>query len=106
MYALYYFCAKTKSGSTMRIGHLEEFLSSDCDVYFYVRPFKIFSRLVAIAGRDCKDEEIKVCLENSLEARNLQFIVEPEDDSFLLKASLLIMYGLLLWKFSNLFSFV
>ena len=78
----------------MRIRHLEEFISSDFDVYFYVRPFKLLSSLVATAERDCKDEEIKVCLEDSLDARHLHIIVEPEDDSMLLKASLLIMYCL------------
>ena len=77
----------------MRFGRIGKYLSSDCvdrDVFFYVRPFSILSSLVAIAERDCMDDELKVCLEISFEARHFRFTVERKNDSMLLKASMLI----------------
>ena len=84
------YTAKTKAGSTTKIGRIEEFISSNSDLYVYVRSFKTVSSLVSIAEQDCTEKEIKDCLQNSLEARHLHFTIEPENDFKLLPASSLI----------------
>ena len=53
------YTAKTKAGSTTKIGGIEEFISSNSDLYVYVRSFKTVSSLVSIAEQDCNDKKNK-----------------------------------------------
>ena len=60
------YTAKTKAGSTTKLGRIEEFNSSNSDFYVYVRSFKTVSSLVSLAEQDCNDKEIKVCFQSHL----------------------------------------
>ena len=53
------YTAKTKAGSTTKIGRKEEFISSNSDLYVYVRSFKTVSSLVSLAEQDCNDKRNK-----------------------------------------------
>ena len=55
-----------------------------------VKTFKTLSSLVALVERECTDEEIKTCLADSLEARHLHYVTEPENIYVFFKTSLLI----------------